>query len=136
MIEKRQPGRLYYGWVIVAVMGIAGSTIMALGTVNFGLFIKPMSEELGISRANFGWAQSLRQLAAATTSPFVGVLLDRYGPRWLLAGATLVTGACLAGLSQVDGGTGMMALFIVIGLAGYAWPGTLMTSVPVMSTLR
>ena len=54
-IEERLHGRVYYGWVIVVVMGIAGASIMALGTVNFGLFIKPMSEELGISRASFGW---------------------------------------------------------------------------------
>lgn len=132
MIHERLRERVYYGWVIVVVMGIAGATVMALGTVNFGLFIKPMEEELGISRASFGWAQSLRQLAAAGTSPFVGLLIDRFGARWLLAGATIVTGACLAGLALVDGGAEMMVLFVVIGLAGYAWPGTLMTSVPVM----
>jgi MFS family permease len=132
MIVQKLHGRVYYGWVIVAVMSIAGATIIGLGTVNFGLFIKPMSEELGISRASFGAAQSLRQLAAAVSSPFVGILLDRYGARWMLAGAALTTGACLIGLSQVSGAGQMMGLFVVIGLAGYAWPGTLMTSVPVM----
>jgi sugar phosphate permease len=132
MIVEKIHGRIYYGWVIVAVMSIAGATIIGLGTVNFGLFIKPMSEELGISRASFGAAQSLRQIAAAVSSPLVGILLDRYGARWMLAGAALTTGACLIGLSKVNGAGQMMALFVVIGLAGYAWPGTLMTSVPVM----
>jgi MFS family permease len=132
MSMDRFRGRFYYGWVIVAVMSVAGSTVMALGTVNFGLFITPMGQELGISRASFGWAQSLRQLAAAATSPFVGILLDRYGARWLLAGSVLVTGAALMGLSRVENSVEMMLLFVVIGLAGYAWPGTLMTSVPVM----
>ena len=132
MIVERLHGRLYYGWVIVTVMAIAGATIMALGTVNFGLFVKPMSEELGISRASFGWAQSLRQLAAAISAPVVGLLLDRHGARWLLAGSTIATGACLYGLSLVNSAAAMMGCFVLIGLAGYAWPGTLMTSVPVM----
>jgi MFS family permease len=132
MIVQKLHGRVYYGWVIVAVMSIAGATVIGLGTVNFGLFIKPMSEELGISRASFGAAQSLRQLAAAVSSPFVGILIDRYGARWMLAGAAATTGACLVGLSQVSGAGQMMGLFVLIGLAGYAFPGTLMTSVPVM----
>ena len=132
MIVEKLHGRIYYGWVIVAVMSIAGATIIGLGTVNFGLFIKPMSEELGINRASFGAAQSLRQLAAAVSSPIVGILLDRYGARWMLAVATLATGACLVGLSQVNTAGQMMGLFVLIGLAGYAFPGTLMTSVPVM----
>ena len=60
MIVQKLHGRIYYGWVIVAVMSITGATIIGLSTINFGLFIKPMSEELGISRASFGAAQSLR----------------------------------------------------------------------------
>ncbi len=132
MIEEHFRGRLYYGWIVVAVMSLAGAATMAMGTINFGLFIKPMGDELGISRATFGWAQSLRQLAAAASSPIVGRLIDRFGARWLLAAAATATGACLWGLSGVDSGGQMVAMFVLIGLAGYAWPGTLMTSVPVM----
>jgi MFS family permease len=113
-------------------MSVAGAVTMAMGTLNFGLFIKPMGDELGISRATFGWAQSLRQFAVASTSPSLGVLIDRFGARWLLAGAACITGASMAGLAGVDGGGEMVALFVVIGLAGWASPGALMTSVPVM----
>jgi hypothetical protein len=40
------PRRLYCGWVIVAVMAIAGAASMALGTLNYGLFIKPIGDDL------------------------------------------------------------------------------------------
>ena len=39
---------LYYGWVIVLVMATAGAVSMAMGSLNFGLFIKPMGDSLGI----------------------------------------------------------------------------------------
>ena len=45
----------YYGWMIVIVMASAGAVSMAMGSLNFGLFIKPMGDELGIGRAYFGW---------------------------------------------------------------------------------
>jgi len=113
-------------------MSVASAVSMAMGTLNFGLFVKPMGDDLEISRATFGWAHSLRQLALAATSPTLGLLLDRFGARWPLALAAGITGACMAGLSMVGNGTQMVALFVAIGLAGWAAPGALMTSVPVM----
>ena len=72
----------------VGVMAAVGCLSMALGTLNFGLFIKPMGDELGIGRATFGWAQSARQIASALTALKVGSLLDLYGARVLLTDAT------------------------------------------------
>jgi MFS family permease len=132
MHEAPDGGRLYYGWIIVAVMSLAGAVTMAMGTLNLGLFVKPMGEELGISRATFGWALSLRQFALASTSPPLGLLIDRFGVRWLLAVSAGITGTCVAGLSTIDGGAQMIALFVVIGFVGWASPGALMTSVPLM----
>jgi MFS family permease len=132
MEDQAAGDRLYYGWVVVAVMSIAGAVTMAMGTLNFGLFIKPMGDDLGISRATFGWAQSLRSFAMASTGPVLGVMLDRFGARWLLAGAGAVTGLCVASLSTVESGVQLVALYVMIGLAGWASPGALMTSVPVL----
>ena len=56
-----RPRRLYYGWVIVWVMAATGAVSMAMGSLNFGLFIKPMGDDLGIGRAAFGWAHTARQ---------------------------------------------------------------------------
>ena len=55
-----QDNQLYYGCVIVAVMAAAGAVSMAMGSLNYGLFIKPMGDELGIGRSTFGWAQTAR----------------------------------------------------------------------------
>ena len=124
--------RPFYGWVIVAVMATASAISMAMGTLNFGLFVRPMGDELEISRATFGWAQSVRSFAGAFTSPWIGRIIDRFGARWLLAGATLVTALAMLALGGVQSGWQMVLLFGVIGLSGFAAPGSLVTNVPVM----
>lgn len=123
--------KLFYGWVIVAVMAAVGALSMALGSLNFGLFIKPMGDELGIGRAVFGWAQSIRQVASAVTAPLVGGLIDRFGVRVLLAAAAVATGAALVGLGFVTESWQLIALFGVMGVVGMSGPGALVTSVPV-----
>ncbi len=46
--------RFFYGWVIVAVLALNSGVGIAMGLINFGFFIKPMGDDLGISRATFG----------------------------------------------------------------------------------
>lgn len=124
--------RFYYGWVIVAVMAAAGAVSMAMGSLNYGLFIKPMGDELGIGQSTFGWAQTARQFASSGTSPGVGWLLDRFGSRVMLPVAALITGGAMIGLSFMSQGWHLVVLFSLMGLVGMSGPGALVTSVPVL----
>ena len=131
----REP-RFFYGWWIVAVMAVGTSASMAMGSLNFGLFIVPMGEELNIGRSTFGWSQSIRQLASAVTSPIIGPLLDRFGARILLPAAALIVGAAMIGLSFIESGWQLILLFAAMGLVGMGGPGALVTSVPVVKWFR
>ena len=124
--------KLFYGWVIVAIMGASGAVSMAMGSLNFGLFIKPMGDELGIGRAAFGWAQTARQGAGALSSPIIGPLLDRFGSRAMLPIAALVTGLAMIGLANMQYAWHLVVLFALIGFVGMSGPGALITSVPVL----
>ncbi len=124
--------KYFYGWVIVVVMAITGAVSMGMGSLNFGLFIKPMGDELGIGRAAFGWAQTARMGASSATSPLIGWLIDRYGSRVMLPVAALATGAALIGLAYVTSAWHLVVLFIVMGLVGMSGPGALVTTVPVL----
>ncbi len=126
----REP--IFYGWVIVAVMAATGAVSMGMGSLNFGLFIKPMGDDLGIGRAAFGWAQTARQGASSATSPLIGWLLDRYGSRVMLPVAAFATGGALIGLAYVTSAWHLVVLFIVMGLVGMSGPGALVTTVPVL----
>ena len=134
LITRDEEGRSSYfcGWVIVAVMAITGAVSMGMGSLNFGLFIKPMGDELGIGRAAFGWAQTARMGASSATSPLIGWLIDRYGSRVMLPVAALATGAALIGLAYVTSAWHLVVLFIVMGLVGMSGPGALVTTVPVL----
>jgi len=123
--------RFFYGWVIVGVMAATAALSMALGGLNFGLFIKPIGDDLGIGRAAFGWAQSARQVASAVTAPVVGGLLDRFGARIMLALAAAIAGGAMSCVSLIEDGWQIVALFAVTGLVGLNGPGALVTSVPV-----
>ena len=122
----------YYGWMIVIVMASAGAVSMAMGSLNFGLFIKPMGDELGIGRAYFGWAQTARQVSSSVTSPTVGWLLDRFGSRILLPVAAVITGGAMITLAFISSSWHLVALFAVMGLVGMSGPGALVTSVPIL----
>ena len=124
--------RLFYGWVIVFVMATAGAVSMAMGSLNFGLFIVPMGNSLGIGRSWFGWAQTARQFSSSVTSPAVGWLLDRYGSRAMLPAAALVTGLAMIALAFMTDAWHLVALYAAMGLVGMSGPGALVTSVPAL----
>ena len=131
-MQAGKPGKFFYGWVIVGVMAAAGAANMAMATLNFGLFIKPMGDDLGIGRSMFGWAQTALQVATSATSPLIGRLIDRFGARVLLPAGAAFTGAAIMGLAFIHHGWQLVMVFALMGLAGLSGPGAMMTSVPVM----
>ena len=65
------------------------------------VFLKPLTEDLAVSRGLFSLLRSGEILIGAALAPFVGPLVDRFGGRWLMAGGALVAGLGLVLLSQV-----------------------------------
>ena len=124
-------GPVFYGWVIVASMFLVNFSTMATGTLNFGPFVVPMGEGLDMSRADFGWAQTTRNLTAGLSALMVGRLLDRYGSRLFIVVAAAVIGLCLLAISHVSEAWQFFLLFGVIGVTGVTAPNSLVTSVPV-----
>ena len=123
--------KYFYGWNIVFIMAITSSMTMALGTLNFGLFIKPMGDELQIGRSFFGWAQTARQVVGGLTSPWMGLWVDKYGSRIILPLATLITGIGLILLGFNSSGILMIIIFGFIGITSLGGPGALITTVPI-----
>jgi MFS family permease len=129
---KSTKQRPFYGWVIVATLGMVNFATAATGTLNLGLFIIPMSESLEISRGVFGWLSTARTLSSGVSSAFLGGLVDRFGARLLLPLASLITGLCLLGLAASSHVYQAILLFCVMGLVGLgSQAGSLLSSVPV-----
>ena len=117
---------LFYGWIIVAagfVISCAGfGTLMALG-----VFLQPMSADLGWSRASISAAATLSFLAMGAGSFLWGALSDRFGTRAvLLAGGTLL-GLGLMAASQATTPLQFQLLFgVLTGLGAGSFYAPLM----------
>jgi sugar phosphate permease len=84
--------RLFYGWYIVAV-GFLSHLVCAFHmSSTLSVFLKPLTEDLLVSRGLFSMMRSGEIVIGAVMAPFVGPLVDRYGGRWLMVGGALVTG--------------------------------------------
>lgn len=88
--------RFYYGWIVVAVVGLAGFTQSAGTFPVWGVLLKPMTEDFGWSRSVFTASTSIGTIAAGVISIGIGPLIDRFGTRW-----TLVISLSILGLSLV-----------------------------------
>lgn len=89
---KEQTGRVFYGWWIVLASSIICMLGYGIGLYSFGVFFKPMMDELGWSRAMTAGAASLRRIEGGITSPLVGWAVDKYGPRPVIALGVLLFG--------------------------------------------
>jgi sugar phosphate permease len=82
--------RIYHGWWIVAAGFVC--TMLAIGatTYSFGLFVAPLSEEFGLSRADANGGFIFLLIGFAVWAPLVGRLMDRLPARTVMTvGAAL-----------------------------------------------
>ena len=121
----------YYGWVILAVASVpsfGARPVMAVATLS--VFVVPMTDEFGWSRAQFSGAVSLGALFGLLVSPFAGRLIDRYGSGVLLSASSAVVGLCAIGLSLTSPIWTFYALYVP-GRAVFSSPLELGTSTAV-----
>jgi sugar phosphate permease len=88
----RKP-RFFYGWVIVVVVALAGFSTSTESFPVLGVFLKPITEDLGWTRAEFTAPISIGGLLGGLLALMVGPMVDRYGSRWTLTIAFGLLGA-------------------------------------------
>jgi MFS family permease len=117
--QRHEPAgqpRFFYGWLIVTVLSLISMVSMSMGGLSFGLFIKPMGDDLALGRAAFGWAHTARQVVGAANSPLTGHLIDRFGVRVLLPDALGSTAAAAIALAWLTEASQLVVLFGLMGL--------------------
>ena len=112
------------GWRTPGVVLICAGLVLTLSMGirhGFGLFLQPMSSDLGWGRETFALAMAVQNLIWGATQPFAGVLADKYGTaKVVLAGAILYV---LGLFTMAHASTPVMlvltaGVFIGIGLSG------------------
>jgi predicted MFS family arabinose efflux permease len=105
---------------LVLLSGLIISLCMGLRQ-SLGLFMGPMTLELGISAAAFGFAIAVQNIVWGLSQPFVGALADRYGPRPVLVGTALAYAAGLLLMTHsaaIAGGLQIAGFLAGVGTAG------------------
>jgi nitrate/nitrite transporter NarK len=97
--------RLHWKVVLAAFAGMGVASTIAYSS---GLFIEPLEQEFGWSRAQIMSGHSIAATLAAICAPFMGILVDRKGPRRI--GIAAVITMCVA-----------IAMFSLTGPSIWQW---------------
>jgi len=106
-------------WLIILVAGTILAVNMGIRQT-FGLYLKPITQDLDVSRQAFSFSIALLNLLWGFGSPFAGALSDKFGALWvLLGGAVLyVTGLSVMATASGEGGLIVSGILIGLGVAG------------------
>ena len=119
--NPRKEPKLFYGWVILGAC-FATTTMVGGLFYSFGIFFNPLLEDFGWSRALTSSVSTANLLAFAFSSMFFGRLIDRYGPRLVLAGSAVIVGLGYILCSQVSSIWQLYLFYIIAALgSGPTW---------------
>ena len=121
--------RLHYSWVILAIgffiLFFSGGSRFA-----FGLMLKPMSEDLDVSRSTLSLAVTTFMVVSALALPFTGWLVDRWSLKGTIGVAAVLGGIGIGLMGQVDAPWQVFIVYGVVYALGNA--GTSVSPVTVM----
>ena len=101
----------------------------SIGTFAFAAFLKPVSEDLGLSRSTLTSAFTIATIANGITCPFVGVLADRWGCRTIMLPGIAVFALTVAAFSFLN--SSLFVVYILFCLTGLF--GSVQSTVPYAS---
>ncbi|HXJ80862.1 MAG TPA: MFS transporter [Candidatus Methylomirabilis sp.] len=108
---------IYYGWVIVAA-GIVATSMGQGAMISLSIFLQPMSEAMGWSRAGISAAAFLSWISMGAGSLVWGALSDRFGTRVVVLSGGVLLGLGLVTASQASSLRSFQLLFgVIVGLA-------------------
>ena len=121
--------RVYFGWYIVAGAFVGQMLQAGLSVYAGGVFLVPMTEDLGWTRTEFTLAQTLGQLVTGAIGFFIGAHVDRHGGRRvMLIGGALIA-ATLFSISYIEEWWHWMVLRGLFFMGGSAMIGSLVVNV-------
>ena len=120
--------KIFYGWFVVAgsvlvMFGISG------GTFSFGVFLKPMTEDFGWSRADLSLAFAITFMLSGLLRPLAGYLADRYSPKTALLAGVAIMGIMLLLIPFVQNLAQLYLLFAIMAIGVTLGMGPVLTKI-------
>jgi MFS family permease len=115
--------KIFYGWwvALAAALGLLLG-FAPIFVYCFGVFLKPLTIEFNSSRTSISFAFSVANLMLSVSSPFIGRLADRFGPRRVIIPATVAFALLLISFHFLS--THLWELYAAFFFAGAIGSGT------------
>jgi MFS family permease len=121
--------KLFYGWVIVGI-GIIVTCIGMGSMMSLGVYLQPISQDMGWTRTGISFTAVLAFLAMGFGSFLWGTLSDRFGTRLVVLAGGVILGVGLIGASLAVTLWQFQLLFgLLVGLAAGSFYTPLTASV-------
>jgi predicted MFS family arabinose efflux permease len=116
-MTAREEWRAYWPLVLACT---AGMTMPVVAYVTLGLFLTPLSQEFGWSRALITAGTGIVAVLTVLAAPFVGAAIDKWGARRILVPGLVLMGLSIASFSLANGlpaqWFGLWSVYAVISL--------------------
>jgi len=123
--------KIFYGWWVVIACCVLG-VLSSSSRFSFTLFFPTLLEELNWSRATLSFGFTVSWWVSSTMALFVGIIVDKYGPRWVMTAGGFLT---LIGLVLTSRMSNIFEFYVYYGIV-LAVGGSLAHGVPATSTAR
>lgn len=132
---NNDPPQAIQSWIILtvgfAVLFVSGGSRFALS-----LMLKPMTQDFGWGRTLVSLVGTLFMVVSALGQPFVGRLVDRYNPLWVVTAGLLLSSIGMALMGAVSSVWQALLVYGVIFALGYAATSVTPVSVMVLRVYR
>lgn len=109
-----------FGWPVVVSSAIGiGLGMSPLPFYTIGVFAGPIKAEFGWSQEQVMLALPIFTISAVITSPIVGYLTDKYGPRRIALSSVFLFSLAMMSFALMDGSVAMyLAIWVVLAIVG------------------
>jgi predicted MFS family arabinose efflux permease len=102
-------------WVVVLTAGLIVGIAMGIRQI-MGLYLPPMTRDLGIGREPFSTSMAIANLIWGVGAVFAGMVADRYGAGRVVVAGTLATMAGLYVMYAAQGPADLMVSGVLLGI--------------------
>ncbi len=103
--------------VVIACGGLMMTIVLGIRH-DFGLYLQPITLDLGISRETFSFAIALQNLIYGFAQPLTGMIADKFGAARVMAGGTILYALGLALMAHSTTGMELnLSAGLIVGIA-------------------
>lgn len=113
--NERRAGDLADSWPLIAGGFVISFVMVGGGIDTVGVFLNALSVAMGWSRSSLSLGVSLGAASAALSTPFVGMLIDRFGVRVPVAIGTALLGVGFSVLMVMEAPWHFIAANLILG---------------------